>query len=305
MSFERMNELADENSSTRRLVIFGCGYVGAAVALRGVREGLHVTALTRNPVKAESLRGQGIDVVVADLADRSWHEQIDGRADFVLNAVSSGGGGVDGYRHSYLDGMRSIREWAGKRGPVGTLVYTSSTSVYPHDRGVVVDETAATSESNDRSRILLETETLVRSCVAEKFCERYFVLRLAGIYGPGREHLVEQVRSGEVAGRGEHRLNLAHRDDIASAIWLAFQAPASIANEAFNVADDAPAPKAEVVGWIAAQLGLPPPRFTRVPAGGRRAITPDRVIANAKLKNVLGWKPAFPSFRAGYAFNRT
>lgn len=296
-----MSEFADENPSTPRLVIFGCGYVGAAVAARALREGVRVVALTRNQLKAESLRAQGVEVVVADLAEKSWHEQIRGRVDWVLNAVSSGGGGVDGYRHSYLGGMRSISEWARTQVRVGTLAYTSSTSVYPHDRGVVVDETAATSEANDRSRILLETEALVKACFAENACERYFILRLAGIYGPGREHLVEQVRSGEVAGHGEHRLNLAHRDDIAAAIWSVFRAPPSIANEVFNVADDAPASKAEVAGWIANQLGLPPPRFTGAPAGGRRAVTPDRVIANTKLKTMLGWKPAFPSFREGYA----
>jgi nucleoside-diphosphate-sugar epimerase len=112
--------------------------------------------------------------------------------------------------------------------------------------------------------------------------------------------LVEQVRAGEVAGYGEHRLNLAHRDDIAAAVWSVFRAPPSIANETFNVADDHPTPKAEVAAWIASQLSLPAPRFTGAPAGGRRAVTPDRIIANAKLKTMLGWKPAFPSFREGY-----
>jgi nucleoside-diphosphate-sugar epimerase len=126
------------------------------------------------------------------------------------------------------------------------------------------------------------------------------VLRLAGIYGPGRLHLVNQVRAGEVSGRGEHHLNLAHRDDIAAAVWACFVAPPEIKNEILNVADDGAARKADVVAWLAARLGKPVPRFTGVAAEGRAAVTPDRIVSSRKLKTLLDWRPRFPSFRAGY-----
>jgi nucleoside-diphosphate-sugar epimerase len=115
--------------------------------------------------------------------------------------------------------------------------------------------------------------------------------------------LVDQLRegAGEVAGQGEHRLNLAHRDDIAAAIWAAFDAPADVPGGVFNVADDGAAPKAEVVAFVAARLGVPEPRFTGQAAGGRRRVTPDRVIDNDKLKRVLGWAPRFPTYREGYS----
>jgi nucleoside-diphosphate-sugar epimerase len=74
-----------------------------------------------------------------------------------------------------------------------------------------------------------------------------------------------------------------------------------VANEIFNVADDGAASKAEIAVWLAAQLGLPAPRFTGEPAAGRRTVTPDRIIANTKLKTTLGWRPRYPSFREGYA----
>lgn len=279
-------------------MIFGCGYVGTAVALDAVERGLHVTALTRNTAKALLLREQGVHTVVADLAGDSWHGQIGGHYDLALNCVSSGGGGVEGYRHSYVGGMDSILRWAGHRIAVGTLVYTSSTSVYPQGGGVTIDETAATG-GTERAKILLEAEQRLRT--ASGVCDRWFVLRLAGIYGPGRHHLLEQVRSGEVAGVGEHRLNLIHRDDIVSAVRACFAAPAAVANEIFNLADDTPTPKHEIVAWLAQRLGLNGPRFTGEPAGGRRAVTPDRSIANAKIKAVLGWKPRYPDFRVGYA----
>ena len=284
------------NFHGKRLVVFGCGYVGSAVARQAVGRGLAVTALTRNEAKAIGLREDGIEVVVADLASAEWHARIAPGAEFVLNAVSSGGGGIDGYRHSYVEGMRSIVAWTRSR-EVNTLIYTSSTSVYPQDGGAVVAENAPTG-GDDRTRVLLEAEELLRH--AKGACGRWFILRLAGIYGPARHHLLSQLKTGEIAGRGEHRLNLAHRDDIAAAIWACFASPLALGNEIFNVADDAPARKADVVNWLAEQTGAPFPRFTGEPAHGRRAITPDRVISNEKLKSVLGWRPQFPTFREGY-----
>lgn len=281
------------------LVIFGAGYVGAEVARQAVARGLRVTALTRNAEKARVLAEAGVAVIIDDLAADTWHARLPEGADFVLNCVSSGGGGPAGYRHSYVEGMNSVLAWA-SRVPVGTLVYTSSTSVYPQDGGVRVDEDASVDVTRAEGSPLVEAEDTL---LAWNGGARRFVLRLAGIYGPARHYLVDQLRdgSGEVAGRGDYRLNLIHRDDIAGAIRTAFDAPADVTGGVFNVADDGAATKAEVAGFLAAKLGLPVPRFTGEPAQGRRRVTPDRVIANDKIKRVLGWRPRYPSFREGYA----
>ncbi|MEO6002695.1 MAG: NAD-dependent epimerase/dehydratase family protein [Opitutus sp.] len=294
-----MNSLRDQ-----QLIVFGCGYVGSVVAAQAQDRGMKVGVLTRNPQKAAALRAQGLEVVVADLASDEWHHSFSGDVDFVLNAVSSGGGGLEGYRRSYVAGMQSILRWASTSAHIGTLVYTSSTSVYPQDGGVVVNEVASTQGAGELPRVLLEAENLLRDFVSHPLSKnalaRMFILRLAGIYGPDREHLVEQVRRGTVSGKTENRLNLAHRDDIAAAIWSAFNAGPAIEDGIFNVADDGAAAKGEIVNWLAAEIGVPAPVFTGAPVAGRRAITPDRIIDNAKLKAVLGWKPQYPTFREGY-----
>lgn len=293
-----MNSGADAQFFGKRLVIFGCGYVGSEIARQAIEQGLRVTALTRNEGKALELRAAGVETVVADLASDGWHGNIAGAPDFALDCVSSGGAGLDGYRRSYLDGMNSILAWARQRGPIGSLVYTSSTSVYPQGDGARVDESAPTAGASDRGQILLEAEAALRASAGA--CARWFVLRLAGIYGPGRHALLEKLRAGEVPGRGEHRLNLAHRDDICAAVWRALGAPPAIRNEIFNVADDAAAQKDEVANWLAARLGIAPPRFTESAGAGRRPVTPDRIIANGKLRATLGWRPRYPTFREGY-----
>lgn len=289
---------AHGNLSGKRLVVFGCGYVGGELARQARRRGLVVAALTRNPAKASALRADGIEAVEADLADEAWHAQLPGGADFVVNCVSSGGMGVAGYRHSYVDGMRSILAWA-QRQPAGTMVYTSSTSVYPQGGGARVTEEASTAEAGETGRILVEAENLLREAGSAR--RRAFILRLAGIYGPGRHRLLDQVRAGEVSGRAQDHLNLIHRDDICAAIWKTLTAAPAQGGGTFNVADDAAATRGEITRWLAGRLGVPPPRFSETPASGRRTTTPDRIIANDRLKRELGWQPAFPSFREGYA----
>ncbi len=300
------------NHSGKRLVVFGAGYVGSEVARQAVARGLHVTALTRNPDQARVLAMAGIETVVADLADCGWHRHIAGAPDLILNSVSSGGSGIAGYRHSYVEGMRSMLAWAmrsesndagGKTAPLaGTMVYTSSTSVYPQGDGVLVDESAPVAGNSATSHVLVETENMFLAASGMSG-RRAFVLRLAGIYGPGRHHLLDQLRAGVTAfpGHGNLRLNLINRDDICAAIWAAFAAPPQIAGGAFNVADDGAARKAEVMAWLATRVGQPPPQFTGEPApNGHRAAAPDRVIANEKLKRVLGWRPLYPTYREGY-----
>jgi nucleoside-diphosphate-sugar epimerase len=281
-----------------RLVVFGAGYVGGAVAMAAVARGWRVTALTRNAARAAALRDAGAETVEADLAGREWLEQVPAEAEFVLNSVSSGGGGLESYRHSYVHGMERVVEWA-QRGKVGTMVYTSSTSVYPQGGGAEVDEGAPTEPASERAALLLEAERLAAG--ASPAMARTFILRLAGIYGPDRNYLLEQLRSGEaLPGTGAQRLNLAHRDDIVAAIFACFDAPAAVPGGVFNVADDAPEPKSAVVAWLAARLGLPPPVFDPGATGRRRPETPDRVILNRKLKQTLGWRPVHPDFRSGY-----
>ncbi|MDX2187661.1 MAG: NAD-dependent epimerase/dehydratase family protein [Opitutaceae bacterium] len=284
------------------LVVLGCGYVGAAVVRDALRSGRKVTALTRNPETAESLRRIGAQVVVARLEESRWHSALPAAGVDVVNTVSAGGGGVAGYATSYVRGLESARLWAAK-GPARCLVYTSSTSVYGPDAGEEVTESSPAHPQAPTGELLLQAERLVHS--AEGLSWKFgYVLRLTGIYGPGRHHLLDQVRAGtgSVAGTPDVVLNLIHRDDAASAIGQILGAPDRVAGpRVFNVSDDGRATRGEIVGWLAKALGVPLPAFSGEPAPGRRSLTPNRVVRNDLLKATWGWTPSFPSFREGYA----
>lgn len=283
------------------VIIFGCGYIGSALAERLIQAGVRVGALTRNTNKAEALRTIGVDeVIVADLHDPAWHDRVEGAYEAVVNCVSSAGGGLEGYRLSYLEGQKRILEWAEDHA-LRSYIYTSSSSVYAQDGGVIVDEAADTSEAPATGKVLLESERdLLESQLS---CSKY-VLRLAGIYGPGRHFLLDQLREsdGPIPGRGDYHMNMIHRDDAVEAILraLAAEAPSGI----YNICDDRPELKEAVLNFLADELGRPAPGFdpdqvsARLKRRGGRM--PDRRISNAKAREFLGWDLRYSSFVEGY-----
>jgi len=284
-------------------MIFGCGYVGTALAEVLATIGLRVGALTRNAERAAALRKSGLaEVVQADLDGTDWQRKLSGRYDAVVNCVSSAGGGIDGYRKSYVEGQKRIIEWAETQ-KLRSYIYTSSTSVYPQDGGVEVDEGADTSEAGSAGQVLLESERLIESN-ADRF-DSWAVLRLAGIYGPGRHFLLNQLKDGDgvIPGRGDYHMNMIHRDDIVTAMLATLRSgsPSGI----YNICDDQPTTKEAVLLYLAQQLDLPLPRFDpedvspRLKRRGGRM--PDRLILNQKAKAELGWQPRYPTYREGYA----
>jgi len=292
----------------RSVAVFGAGYVGGAFVAEALAQGWQVAALTRNAAKAEALRRAGCArVVEADLASETWHGELPGPFDAVLDCVSAGGGGAVAYRRAYVDALHSIGRWLTTQPAGGTIVYTSSTGVYPQGGGARVTEDASTEGASDTGRVLREAEVeLARGAAAAGW--RWFALRLAGIYGPGRHGLLDQLRAGVAAlpGNPAHPLNLVHRDDVIRAVAACFAAPAEVRDQIFNVADDAPARRSEVAAWLAARLGVTCPPFGDPTAAtgpnpfGGRTRAPDRIIVAEAIRRVLSWAPKYPNFCAGY-----
>ena len=294
------------------VIIFGCGYLGTALAKHLLNQGVRVAALTRNAEKAAYLRKMvaelrtgykqaAIEVIEGDLDSNDWHGRVEGRYEAVVNCVSSAGGGLAGYQKSYVDGQRSILEWS-KSQSIRSYIYTSSTSVYPQDDGVLIDESADTSGAPATGQLLLKSEAMLAK---SDIFPKWYVLRLAGIYGEGRHFLLNQIRQakGEIPGSGEYAMNMIHLEDIISAICAALRGDA--ASDVYNITDDAPTIKAEVMAYLAEAMELPKPVFNpkkvseRLKRRGGRM--PHRYVSNKKARVALGWSPNFPSFREGYA----
>ncbi|MFP2912550.1 NAD-dependent epimerase/dehydratase family protein [Pyxidicoccus sp. 3LFB2] len=168
-------------------------------------------------------------------------------------------------------------------------MYLSSTGVYGGARGHVDEDTPVEPASpSARARIEAESRYLSLGAV---------VLRIAGIYGPERSTLARLLAGAvRLPEEGGGRISRIHVDDLVEAIRVALQwgEPGAF----YCVADDRPAPQAETVAWLCAQLGMPLP--PRVPLDSlHESLRGDRAVSNARLKT-LGWRPRYPDYMAGF-----
>jgi nucleoside-diphosphate-sugar epimerase len=286
--------------SGKRLVIFGCGYIGMHLARLAYKAGAEVTALTRNVSKAELLKAEGIQVVNADLSQTKWHNAIKGYYDYAVNCVGSSSNDLNGYEESYVLGMQSICSW-NKHNPVGTFVYTSSTSVYPQTGGVLVDEFSSTKGVSERGQILIRAENIIHN--ASGICQnsnRYFILRLAGIYGPSRHYLLDQIKNGMVNAPLDNFLNLIYRDDAVAAVAACLEVSDRVESSIFNCSDNNPASKHEVVSWICNQLGINFSQIVITNGSGRSREGLNRRIIARSIMDKLNWRPRFSNYKEGY-----
>ena len=175
---------------SRRLLVLGCGYVGAEVCRRAAGAGWTARGVVRSEASAARLRAEGIDAAALDILGGDLGE-LGGPWDAVVYALSAGGGGEDAYRAAYAEGPARVAAWAARSG-VGALVLTSSTSVYRQDGEV--DETSAAGGDGPSDQIVAGERAVLASAVPSRN-----VLRLGGLYGPGRHYLLDQLgprRSG-------------------------------------------------------------------------------------------------------------
>ena len=283
-----------------RVLIVGCGYVGLPLGAELVRQGLEVFGVRRRAEGSEELTAAGLTPLTADITRPEDLARLPGPFDWVVNTVSSTRGGLDEYQRVYLDGTRNLIAWL-TRMPLRKYVHTSSTSVYGQTDGSVVDESSPTVPASHTSQVLVETERLLLEAVATRRVPAV-ILRVAGIYGPGRGHLFLQYlrNAARLAGQGEQVLNMIHRDDVAGAMLAALERgqPGAI----YNLADDEPIDQLTFFRWLSGALGqeMPPSVLEGPDAGRKRGLTCKRV-SNRKLKAELGYRFKYPTFRQGYA----
>ena len=252
--------------------------------------------LRRNPAAENELRAAGISPLFADITKLEELKKLPGGFDWVVNCVAAGGD-AENYRHVYLAGTTRLIEWLAAD-PPQKFVYTSSTSVYAQNDGLPVNETSPAEPAADTSRILVETEeVLLRAVSAQNFPA--IILRVAGIYGPGRGQWFKQFLTGraKMEGNGSRFLNMIYRDDVAGCIRAAWQhgCPGQI----YNAADNEPVTQLHFFQWLAGALGKELPPTVPENLERRRGVTNKRV-SNAKLRAELKYEFQFPDFRAGY-----
>jgi nucleoside-diphosphate-sugar epimerase len=289
----------------KRILIAGCGYVGRRLAEflvtepdegpddSGGPDPVQVAGLKRDPTTLPP----GVIPVAADVSDPGTLSRLPGPFDVLVYAVAPAGRAENAYRTAYVDGPRNmLRALAAGGGPPARVILVSSTGVYGQSDGRWVDEDTPPEPADVTGRILLEGEAVVREVAGQGV-----VLRLGGIYGPGRTTTLRRVLDGDAGCPAPDRYgNRIHRDDAAAAIrhLMGLPDPAPV----YIGVDRDPAPLRDVYRWIAAEGGAPDPCRDDTPesweASGRRGTnkrcSSERLVAS-------GFQFRYPTYREGYA----
>ena len=283
-----------------KIAVLGCGYVGAEFARQAKAAGHDLLGVVRSEASRDKLRGEGIAAEAFDLYAGEW-ALLPKQFDAVVYAASTGGGGPEAYALAYDVGVKRALAWAREVG-ARAFVFTSSTGVYRQDDGRIVDEESVVGGAPTADAILGGERAVLSSGFAKAR-----VLRFGGLYGPGRHHMVDQLRRGDhvIGGRVDHYINYLHRDDAASSVLAAVIAGPAGAR-VYNVGDGHPVTKEALARWIAERLGQSAPIFDpsapagpRVAKGGRTQ--PSRIVATGRIRSELSWKPVFADVFAGLA----
>jgi nucleoside-diphosphate-sugar epimerase len=265
-----------------RLLIFGQGYSGSAIAKAASAAGFAVAGTTR----AGSAGTIRFDEAASSIAAATH-----------IVASAAPDSGADPVLARYRDAIAAAPalRWIG---------YLSTTGVYGNRDGGWVDEDTppVPTQSRGAVRVAVESDW-------SRFAGHHAVgiFRLGGIYGPGRSALAD-IRAGRARRviKPGHSFSRIHRDDIAQAVVAAMLQDPPPGRRVFNLADDEPVESARVVEEAAALLGMPLPPAVAF-ADAVASMSPmarsfwgeNRRVSSARTKAALGIAWLYPSYREG------
>ncbi len=282
--------MAIKKTEQPHLLVFGPGYSASALISTAVNEKWQLSATWRRKEAAQAILAQGARPV-AFSAKALLNSGVQNTVTHILVSIApqSDGDPV----------LNVFKDWIATCPNLRWIGYLSSTNVYGDHDGAWVDETTSTNPSLERGKRRLVAENDWLQLGADTGVPVH-IFRLAGIYGQERNALTNIrkgkarriIKPGQVFGR-------IHRDDIASALWLA--ANAGIESAIFNLADDLPSPPQDVICEAARLLGVsPPPEIDIKDADlspmGLSFYQENKRVKNQKAKDMLGWKLAYPDY---------
>ncbi len=280
------------------MLIVGCGAIGRRVGRR-LRTGDHdVTGIVRSQASVAQLAKSGISTICVDLdtleADIEWGCR---HADIYYFAPPSPTGGQDLRMRAFLGALHS--------GPqVRRIVYISTSAVYGDCRGAWITEAQPLNPGTPRGQRRQDAEQQLHAwCV--QHAAQWIVLRVPGIYGPGKLPLA-RLRKGTPVLREKDApfTNRIHADDLAAVCIAAMHSPN--ANTVYNVSDGQPGNMTDYFFRVADAAGLPrPPEVSReaaqtvLSAGMLSFLQDSRRMDNSKLLRELGIKLQYPDLDTG------
>ncbi|MEC8895255.1 MAG: NAD-dependent epimerase/dehydratase family protein [Planctomycetota bacterium] len=274
------------DTKVKKALIIGCGYLGQRVALRLQALGLEVLGTTRSESRARELQEAGIPSAVFELESAADHPLLEQGWDTAVYAAAAG---KDGDAELvFRDAPLACHGLLG--GEVERFVQVSSTGVYPQTAGEELDEESPERPAGGRPALVREAE---RRLLATR-AGNALVIRLGGLYGPGRSPLDWLRRPGfreRLRGGAEAWMNWIHIEDAAAAVCAA--AAGGRAGEIYLAVDGNPVRRRDFYQLAAELAGVEPPELDPDSADlGKR-------LSNHKLIEELGVDLLYPDYRSG------
>ncbi|NEN88514.1 MAG: SDR family oxidoreductase [Okeania sp. SIO3H1] len=236
-----------------KIAIIGCGYVGTKVAKLWSQNGHQVTVTTTTPERVSELKNITSQVVVMKGNDPQAMQDVLQNQDMVLLSVGFRSHIGMEYKQTYLETAQTLVATLKKTPNIQQVIYTSSYSVYGDTNGEWVDENTPANPSTENGNILHETEKVLLSASTPQ--QPVCILRLGGIYGPGRELIKIFSRSAGKTrpGTGDYVTNWIHLDDIVGAVEFARDRQLQ---GIYNLVNDAPMKGRELLDSLHKYQGL-------------------------------------------------
>ena len=216
-------------------------------------------------------------------------------ATHILNSIPPQPDGdiiLNNFKKQFLVNKKTL-QWIG---------YFSSTSVYGDHSGRWVDENSIPKKLSKRGCGRLRVEKKFLSLFVKNELPVH-ILRLPGIYGPGRS-IFERLKSDKFSRivKKNHFFSRIHVDDIALALLKSFEKPTP--GEIFNITDDFPCNSDEIVklGCKLLKIKLPKPvslHDKNVSEMTRSFYSDNKKVSNKKIKRILNWTPKFINYKLG------
>jgi len=271
-----------------RLFVFGLGYSALAIAGRVMQEGWTVAGTTRGRESADLLKRHGIEPVLFDGAAPIDTASLAGTTHLLASIPADPDDPALRHHAGDIAATQEL-EWIG---------YLSTTAVYGVTDGSTVDEDYPCSPSSARGQRRLQAERAWQALPLPGH-----VFRLSGIYGPGRS-VFDTIRAGKAQRviKPGQAFNRIHVDDIATTVRASMAKPSP--GRIYNLADDLPAPSADLVTYACELLSVePPPEIPFDEAVlspmAREFWADNKRIDNTRIKDELGVRLAYPTYREG------
>ncbi len=263
------------------ILIVGLGYIGKALEAQLVKQGHQVYGLSRTP---RNTSGHFIQKDIFDLHPEELPKQID----YVFYMISADRRDIESYKQAYPQGVKKIIDCLVEGGcAIKRFFYISSTRVCQSLGDNWVDEETPLEKEDPFATILIEAEQLVNGSLFNST-----IVRLGGIYGPARCHLLSQVKSKAVSYVvNDVYTNRIHQADVVG--MLIHLMNIETIEPLYIGVDSCPTLYNDLIGWLAQNRGV---TLQHSSEPSKRA---SKKISNARLLKT-GYKFQFPDFKSGY-----